>query len=170
MTQTETNGDAPTELETSSPRKFYVNFESYPGKNRSRDIFLRDRMCAESRGGVGVTPPPDRGKAEPEEGTGGRVRFNTRRGKVGAGAVGDALATIQDCCSKKPEYRDPHLPAKEILFRIILAEGNSPTTGEDLRAAMATWTGYEYGGGLTTEGVEQLLGGDEYYGFEVAAD
>lgn len=168
MTQADTNGDASVQLEASPPRKFYINFESYPGKNRSRDIFLRDRMCVESRGGV--PPSPARGKAEAEEGASGRVRFNTRRGKVAAVPGDDAVATIQECCSKKPEYRDPHLPAKEILFRILLAEGNRPMTAEQLQAAMASWTGYEYGGGLTSDGIDQLLGGDEYYGFDVATE
>lgn len=170
MTQTDANREAPADLEATPARKYSINFDGYPGKNRSRDIFLRDRMCAESRGGGGVAPAPARGKAEAEEGAGGRVRFNTRRGKAGAATGDDPIATIQECCSKKPEYRDPHLPAKEVLFRLLLAEGNRPMTAEELRAATATWTGYEYGGGLTTEAVEQLLEGDEYYGFEITED
>ena len=170
MTQTDPHGDAPSEIKAAPPRKYCINFDNYPGRNRSRDIFLRDRMCAESRGGGGVPAVPARGRAQAEEGAGGRVRFNTGRGRAGAAAADDPIATIQQCCSKKPDFRDPHLPAKEVLFRLILAEGNRPMTAQELQAAVATWTGYEYGGGLSLEGIEQLLEGDEYYGFAVAED
>lgn len=167
MTQTDGAETALEPEEAGPPRKYSINFDSYPAKNRSRNIFLRDRMCAESKGTVSVAPAPARAQAE--GGSGGRVRFNTRRGRAGA-AGDDPISTIQGCCSKKPEYRDPHLPAKEVLFRLLLAEGNRPMTAEELRAAVATWTGYEYGGGLTAEGVQQLLEGDDYYGFAPAED
>lgn len=167
MTQSDSAETALEPEEVGPPRKYYINFDGYSAINRSRDIFLRDRMCAESKGTVSVAAFSARAQAE--EGTGGRVRFNTRRGRASGGAAGDdPISTIQQCCSKKSEYRDPHLPAKEVLFRLLLAEGNHPMTTEELRAAVATWTGYEYGGGISAEGIAQLLEGDEYYGFAVS--
>jgi hypothetical protein len=107
-------------------------------------------MCAESKTGVHVGAAS---RAQAQEAGGGRVRFNTRRGRA---AGDDPIATIQECCSQKPEYRDPHLPMKEILFRLLLAAGNQPMTAEQLRSAAAEWTGYEYGG-VTAETIEQAI-------------
>ena len=146
---------------TETLKKYFVDFDAYPERNRSRAIFLRERMCEESRGGG--APTPARGRAQAEA-VGRGVRFNTRRGQ----SSDDPLAIIVECCAGKPEYRDPRLPLKEILFRLILANANQPMGVEELRAQASDWTGFEYGGGITDEAVQHLLTDDAFYGFKAA--
>ncbi len=163
MAETEPLGELVSRQRDDAPATptYFINFDGYAAKKRSRDAFLRDRMCMESRTQMGSLASPQAQVEEAPSGR-GRVRFATRRGRAG----GDPVTIIQECCSRKPEYRDPHLPLKEVLFRILLAEGNRPMTAEELRVAASEWTGYEYGGVINAEAVQQLMENDEYYGFK----
>jgi hypothetical protein len=152
-----------TDTEHPAQTRYFIDFDSYPQKNRSRDVLLRDRMCEESRSRLGEQVRTRGAVAEAE---GGKVKFNTKGGRYGE----DPIALIKECCAGKPEYRDPRLPLKEVIFRLLLANGNVPMTVEELRAAASEWTGFEYGGGITSEAVLQIMEVDALYGFAPAED
>ena len=137
--RTPTNSSSGTVPGSPLPR-YRVDLERYERQGRSLVGFLRERMCAESRAKLGqaeesrVPVPEPRGKA---------VRFTRRPGRYGE----DPAAVIHECCSKKPEFRNPRLPLKEVLYRLLLMDGNRPKTAEELRAETSEWVGFDYGGG-----------------------
>ncbi len=143
----------------SLPDRFRINFDSYADRGRSVSFFLSDRMCAESRARLGEETQT---RVPVEDPATKSVQFVTRTVRYGD----DAVAVIRECCSRKPGYRNPRLPVKEILFRIMLAEGNRVMTVDELRSAASEWVGYEYGGDLSAEALRRVMAGDDYYGFE----
>jgi len=89
--------------------------------------------------------------------------------KVGEVSAADLLATVRDCCSKKPGFISGSLPILESVFRLFLANGNQPLEVEELGSQLVQWRG---GGTCRTsaEVLSHLLESDQYYGLEQAGD
>ncbi|MCC6175142.1 MAG: hypothetical protein IT305_07545 [Chloroflexi bacterium] len=96
----------------------------------------------------------------------GRATFDIRRTKYGE----NALRVIHDCCSKKRNYITPDMPTLEAVFRVFLANGNTPMTVDVIREQLADWCP---GGGcqwllLPLEQLERLIRHDRFYGIHEA--
>ena len=63
----------------------------------------------------------------------GKVTFQRGGGRDYAN---DPMAVIQDYCADSAEFRDPALPLKEIMFRLLLLRGNEPMNVEEFYAAV----------------------------------
>ncbi len=77
----------------------------------------------------------------------------------------DPVALIQELAPDSTTYRDPGLPVKEILFRILLAGGNAPMTVQALYDEVMVWVRGGDGRVITPEVLQRTLTADQDYGF-----
>ena len=89
--------------------------------------------------------------------------------KVGEVSAADLLATVRDCCSKKPGFISGNLPILESIFRLFLANGNQPLEVEELGSQLVQWRGRDTGR-TSDEILSHLLEGDQYYGLKQVGD
>ena len=87
-----------------------------------------------------------------------------RGGEVSAA---DLLATVKDCCSKKPGFISGNLPILESIFRLFLANGNQPLDLEELGKQLNEWRGGD-SYRTSAEVLSRLLESDRYYGLRQA--
>ena len=97
--------------------RYRIDPERYTAMGRSFTFMVREHMCKESRSQLGKPveirqPVKDPGSK--------KVRFELRTGTFGE----DPVAVVAECCSRTPEFKNPDLPVKEIISRILLAAGN----------------------------------------------
>ena len=90
------------------------------------------------------------------------MRFDVKRTTFGS----DPLKSIREHCGRAKNYIHRDMPTLEAIFRIFLANGNTPMTLEQVREQLAEWCP---GGGcqwllLPQEMVERLVQNDSHYG------
>ena len=89
--------------------------------------------------------------------------------KGGEVSAADLLATVKDCCSKKPGFISGNLPILESIFRLFLANGNQPLDAEELGSQLVQWRGMDTGR-TSAEILSHLLESDQYYGLGQVGD
>jgi len=129
----------------------------YERAGLSWDLALKDRLCADARSGDAPS-----GTRRAVRGSGGGVRFHRQAGKDYSS---DPIAAIKDLCADAADYRDPALPLKEIVFRLLLAGGNQPATVLSLYDSVMEWVKGGDGRVITPEVVQRILSNDRDYGF-----
>jgi len=114
----------------------------FPANHRSMEVLLKDRLCARCAGKLSD-------KKEP--------------------APKALLATIQNCCSKSPDFIHEKLPILESSFRLFLTNGNTPMTLKEISAELAK---VRYGDAYLTspETLLRILKSDSYYGLQEIND
>jgi hypothetical protein len=77
----------------------------------------------------------------------------------------DLLKSIQNCCSRSPDFISTSLPFQESIFRVFLANGNKPLTllelGEQLNKRRGVDT-YRTSPAI----LFRLIKNDQYYGIK----
>ena len=77
----------------------------------------------------------------------------------------DPIAAISECCSKEEAFLQRDLPLLECAFRVILAGGNSPMSGQEIRGRLAG-VGFDIiTRDLSPERLERMLSRDSFYCF-----
>ena len=91
-------------------------------------------------------------------------RFNAESGETD---TDNLVATIRDCCSKRTGFISRELPIMESVFRFFLANGNQPSSLEELSRGLDEWRG---GDSYRTapEMLSRLLENDQYYGLRAS--
>lgn len=155
--------DTPNELEQpgeeeSEPKpRYFIDFKWYEENNRSFSAFARSRLCFSCQSKQEVETE----RSIPVEGSDGKVMFQTSKATHGD----DLLVVIRDCCSQARGFITPDLPVMEIVFRILLANGNQPLTLEEIRARLEEkLTGADRPRTLSSEMLQRILDNDVYYG------
>ncbi len=138
-----------SQSESDSQQKYFIDLEWYQGNNRSFDVLVQNRMCSTSFKGWSISE--DKSSNSPA----------TPRGT-------DAIAEIEQCCSRKPEFTNPNLAVMEILFRILLAAGNQPLSIRELESRLNEWIGGWDGRVINENVLKRLLEGDHFYGIRLA--
>ncbi len=120
-----------------SKTRWFIDLDCYQPNNRSFFTLARHCLCPRCRQHL---------KAE-----------------KGETLVAELLATIKDCCSKKPGFITRELPILESIFRVFLANGNQPLNLEELAKQLSKGRG---GNAYRTsvEVLSRLLKSDKYYG------
>ncbi|MBE0479592.1 MAG: hypothetical protein IBX68_01285 [Dehalococcoidia bacterium] len=79
------------------------------------------------------------------------------------------LKTISQCCSKWEGFITADMPILEVVFRILLANGNQPLSLDEIRdrlqQILTDTTGPRE---LSIERLERILARDDYYGIRAA--
>lgn len=119
-----------------SESRYFIDLDSYQQAGRSFAALVRNRLCPRSQKTLGA--------------------------EAGAEAI---LATLKDCCSQAEVFFSPSQPLKESVFRLFLANGNSPLSLEEIAQELARRRG-----GLTPspQALARLLASDHYYGLRAA--
>jgi len=79
------------------------------------------------------------------------------------------LRTIKQCCSKREGFITPNMPLLEIVFRLLLANGNQPLGLIEIQEQLQQRTGDLSGAkDLSTPKLKRILDNDRYYGLKAA--
>ena len=121
--------------------QWFVDLDWYQENDRSFAVLAQDCLCPKCR----------------------------KRLKNGEISAADLLATIRDCCSRKPSFITGKLAVSESMFRLFLANGNQPLSLEELGEQLNEWRGRD-SQRVSNEILSRLLDNDQYYGFRQASD
>jgi hypothetical protein len=79
----------------------------------------------------------------------------------------ELVEEIAEFSVKEPDYIHSGLPLQEIVFRILLGRRNQPTSLQDLHYELTErWSTPMRPINITEEGLERILDGDRFYGFD----
>jgi hypothetical protein len=75
------------------------------------------------------------------------------------------LRTIRQCCSKRDGFITPNMPLLEMIFRLLLANGNQPLELEQMQEQLQKWLGDTSNArDLSVPKLKRILSNDQYYG------
>ena len=73
---------------------------------------------------------------------------------------------ILECCSKDDSFIKASMPLQEIVFRLILKEGNTPLTLSHLHYQITEeWATPASPMNISADGLKRVLDNDDFYGF-----
>jgi hypothetical protein len=79
------------------------------------------------------------------------------------------LRTIKQCCSKRDGYITPNMPLLEMVFRLLLANGNEPLELGQMQEQLQKWLGDTNNSrDLSIPKLKRILDNDRYYGLRPA--
>jgi hypothetical protein len=79
------------------------------------------------------------------------------------------LRTIRQCCSKRDGFITPNMPLLEMIFRLLLANGNQPLELEQMQEQLQKWLGDTSNArDLSVPKLKRILNNDRYYGLRLA--
>ena len=79
------------------------------------------------------------------------------------------LRTIRQCCSKRDGFITPNMPLLEMIFRLLLANGNQPLELEQMQEQLQKWLGDTSNSrDLSVPKLKRILSNDQYYGLRPA--
>jgi len=75
------------------------------------------------------------------------------------------LRTISQCCSKRDGFIAPNMPLLEMIFRLLLANGNQPLELGQMQEQLQKWLGDSSNArDLSVPKLKRILSNDKYYG------
>ena len=132
------------EISTEQPDiQWSIDLDWYQQNSRSFSMLARSHLCDRCIGKLNI------GKKE--------------------SPPGKLIATIQNCCSKNPDFITEQLPILESVFRIFLANGNQPLDLEEMGNQLSNWRGVDTYR-TSPEILSRILQNDQYYGLREARD
>ncbi|MBI2888165.1 MAG: hypothetical protein HYY02_13305 [Chloroflexi bacterium] len=140
------------------PPRYHIQLSLFEAQGRSFAYLARQRMCPQSLARLGEEVEVRVPVAQPRS---RKVTFQSKAARYGD----DPIAVIQECCAKTSEYRERQLGLKEILFRLLLADGNRPKTAEELYGEVMEWVSFSDGRVITPQAIQRLLERDDFYCF-----
>jgi hypothetical protein len=79
------------------------------------------------------------------------------------------LRTIRQCCSKRDGFITPNMPLLEMIFRLLLANGNQPLELGQMQEQLQKWLGDSSNArDLSVPKLKRILSNDQYYGLRPA--
>ncbi len=128
--------DKEKETTTQDTSRWFIDVGWYQRSNRSFSLQLQNYLCAKCRKKLGQD--------------------------LSAVPLKKLLKTIGDCCADTPGFISQKLPIMENLFRLFLADGNTPLSIEEIREKLVERLGDTYR--TSPEILSRLLAKDYYYG------
>jgi hypothetical protein len=79
------------------------------------------------------------------------------------------LRTIKQCCSKRDGFITPNMPLLEMVFRLLLANGNQPLELGQMQEQLQKWlSDTSNAPDLSVAKLKRILDNDRYYGLRPA--
>jgi hypothetical protein len=79
------------------------------------------------------------------------------------------LRIIKQCCSKRDGFITPNMPLLEMIFRLLLANGNQPLELGEMQEQLKKWLGDTSNApDLSIPKLKRMLDNDRYYGLRPA--
>lgn len=95
--------------------KFHIDLGRWKAHGRDFDLYLRDNLCPACREEMGrEAEDQEQDWVDPE--TGEVRRLNALWGR------------LITCCGQQPDFIDASVPLTTAIFRVLLANGNTPTS------------------------------------------
>lgn len=140
-------------------RRYYVDPLWYEERGLSFNDVVQDRFCASCRRRIGTEEEERFTNIDRKT---GRVSFEMRKVPFGS----NPIRVIRNHCRTERTYITPEMPTLEVVFRILLANGNQPMPIEHIREQMAEWC--PHGGcrwlQMPLEMLERIVRSDTAYG------
>lgn len=120
--------------------KYHIDYDWWTRANRDLRVYLRSHLCQEHQGifvdytGLEIVDWIDPRTAEVRQ-------------------VNGLEHTLHSHCSLLPNYITPHTPMIDAVFRVFLANGNTPLTVDELAART----------GRRSETIRRAVGGGRIY-------
>ncbi|MBI2849369.1 MAG: hypothetical protein HYX88_04485 [Chloroflexi bacterium] len=139
-------------------RRYFIDLDAHEKHGRSFQVMVESRLCASCHKKLGSEVEEQFATLDTKS---GRVIQQIRKVPYGS----NPITLIRDCCSKAKGFIKPNMPLKEVLFRILLVNGNQPLDPEEIQQQLE-WMGYgERSNLVTAEVLENILGHDDFYMF-----
>ena len=106
--------------------KFHIDFDWWVERGRSLRVLLQDVLCDACRAAYADSPAREVDWVDPETGEVKRV-----------GALMDVIRTH---CGGEPGYLTPQTPLAAAVFRILLANNNTPLTAVEMHTIVGRKT------------------------------
>jgi hypothetical protein len=111
--------DAPGLLRPTVDTKFHIDYEWWQRADRDLEVYLRDYLCPEHRESMASADgelsydvvDPDTAEVRP---------------------VGGIQQVLMTHCARQTDYLSPHGSLVDTVFRILLANGNTPVSSAEL--------------------------------------
>lgn len=144
---------------------FQIDPSWFAENGLSFESIVRDRTCASCRPKLGQLSDERVPIFDPKT---GRMHMESQKVTFGS----DPIKLISDHCGHAPNYITRDMPTLEAVFRVLLANGNRPSTLPTIREQLTEWCP---GGGcqwllLPVETIERLINHDTYYGLRRVVD
>jgi hypothetical protein len=120
-----------------------IALDWYQQNNRSISTLIRDYLCPECARRLS-----EGGKNIPTE---------------------DLISTIQNCCSRQPDFFNERLPILESVFRLFLSNGNNPLELDELGQELGRLRGGDTYR-TSPEVLLRILKSDGFYGLQETED
>jgi len=147
------------EVEVEPEDRYFVDADWYDRQGLSFPDVIRLRMCPQCQVRLGEEieeryPTADRRT--------GKVTYEVRKIRYGARPI----PIIRDCCSRKSGFITAEMTALEVVFRILLANGNQPMPLEHVREQLREWcpTGRCQWLLMPMEILRNVVSRDQFYG------
>ncbi len=119
--------------------RYFIDMDWYQQQERSFAMLAASRLCPTSR------------KKEKTE------------------SEAALLRAIRQCCSKRDGFITPTMPLLEMIFRLLLANGNQPLELEQIQEQLQKWLGDSSNiRDLSVPKLKRILSNDKYYGLRPA--
>ena len=115
--------------------RYFIDLDWYQEQERSFATLASSRLCPTSR----------------------------KKEKTKSEAV--LLRAIKTCCSKRDGFITPNMPLLEMIFRLLLANGNQPLELGQMQEQLQKWLGDSSNArDLSVPKLKRILSNDKYYG------
>lgn len=138
---------------------YWIDPDWYEAQGLSLQDVARQRMCDQCARRMGE---PETQRVPVFDKETGRMKIEERQGTYGS----DPIRVIKEHCGRSKGFIHRDMPTLEAVFRVLLANGDTPMTLEDVRDQLAEWCP---GGGcqwllLPIEQFQRLIDHDNAYG------
>ena len=80
------------------------------------------------------------------------------------------LRAIKQCCSKREGFIAPTMPLLEMVFRLLLANGNQPLGLDQIQEQLQKYLGDTSVKDISLPRLKRIIDNDRYYGLKQAPD
>lgn len=80
------------------------------------------------------------------------------------------LRVIKQCCSKREGFVTPTMPLLEMVFRLLLANGNQPLGLDQIQEQLQKYLGDTSVKDISLPRLKRIIDNDRYYGLKQAPD
>ena len=149
-------------LESQNEReRYFVDIDWYERNGLSFQDAVEGRMCTQCQGRLDEELEEKYPTIDPKT---KRPVYELRRYRRGERPI----PVIRDCCSRKGGFITPDMAVLEVVFRVLLANGNQPMPLEDVREQLREWcpTGRCQWLLVPPETLERVVEHDDFYGLQ----
>ena len=139
------------EAPQAAPTRYWIDLAWYKQRGRSFAALLETRRCYNCLDEIAETRA--------------RFRLDDAGAQLVRTDVDATWARIRQCCANSHEFLSPRLPLLEAVFRLFLANGNTPLSIEAITERLTQrHSDYDVPRAVSVEALRRVIEADDYYG------